>query len=190
MNGNANAQTRHAARRGRRVRYQVAATLDGFIAGPSGEADWIPHDPDIDFAAHVAQFDTLLVGRRTFEAVLAQGYKSGPIMGKATWVFSRTLTPADHPRVTVVRDKAGEAVARLREATGKDIWLFGGGELFRSLASLGLVDTVEVAVVPVMLGEGIRLLPPPASRVGLSLQDHRVYEKSGIVMLQYAVLRS
>jgi hypothetical protein len=63
----------------RRVRYQVAASLDGYVAGPKGEADWIPMDPDIDFSALFGQFDTLLMGRR-------------------------------------------------------DIWLFGGGDLFRSLA--------------------------------------------------------
>ena len=52
-----------------RVRYQVAASLDGFIAGPNGEFDWIVMDPEIDFAALVAEFDTLLMGRHTFELV-------------------------------------------------------------------------------------------------------------------------
>ena len=56
-----------------RVRYQVAASLDGYIAGPNGEADWIPMDPDIDFAALWRQFDTLLMGRRTYEALARQG---------------------------------------------------------------------------------------------------------------------
>jgi dihydrofolate reductase len=65
--------------------------------------------------------------------------------------------------------------------------LFGGGLLFRSLAAAGFVDSVEVAVIPVLLGEGIGLLPPPAGRIGLKLTGHRVYEKTGIVGLDYAV---
>ena len=61
----------------RRVRYQVAASLDGFIATPDGKPDWIPRDPDIDFGALFAQFDTFLLGRRTFEAMAGQGQSSG-----------------------------------------------------------------------------------------------------------------
>lgn len=52
----------------RKIRYAVAMSLDGFIAGPNGEADWIEADPEVDFAAIWAQFDTLLMGRRTYEA--------------------------------------------------------------------------------------------------------------------------
>ncbi|MGH7490360.1 MAG: dihydrofolate reductase family protein, partial [bacterium] len=54
----------------RRIRFSAAVSLDGFIAGPNGEADWIVPDPDMDFAALSAQFETLLVGRRTFEAMV------------------------------------------------------------------------------------------------------------------------
>ena len=57
----------------RRIRYGVAMTLDGFIAGPNGEADWIVMDPDFDFAAMMAQFDTYLMGRRTYEVASAGG---------------------------------------------------------------------------------------------------------------------
>ena len=173
----------------RRVRYQVAVSLDGFIAGPGGDADWIVPDPDIDFAAHFAQFDTLLMGRRTFDELVAQGHGAGRPFGKTTYVFSRTLKPADHPGVTIVSDHPAEAVAALKETPGKDIWLFGGGELFRSLSSLGLVDTVEVAVMPVMLGQGVPLFPPPSARIELELKSQRVYEKSGIVMLEYEIKR-
>jgi dihydrofolate reductase len=71
----------------------------------------------------------------------------------------------------------------------KDIWLFGGGELFRTLLEAGLVDTVEPAVVPVLLGGGIPMLPSPASLAKLLLSNHRLYSKSGVVLLEYAVSR-
>ena len=57
----------------RRLRYQVAVSLDGFIAGPNGEYDWIVMDPSIDFGALFKQFDTLVMGRKTYEPLVAQG---------------------------------------------------------------------------------------------------------------------
>ena len=165
----------------RRLRYQVACSLDGYIAGPRGEADWIVMDPDIDFAALFAEFDTLLMGRRTFEGMQGGGW------GKEVVVASRTLDPHAHAGVTVIAEDLGPRVAALKAAPGKDVWLFGGGELFRSLLALGLVDTVEPAIVPVLLGGGIPFLPPPANRAALELTGQRTYEKSGIVLLRYAV---
>jgi dihydrofolate reductase len=167
----------------RRVRYAVAVSLDGFIAGPKGEADWILMDPEIDFKAIFAQYDTMLVGRKTFEAMGAQGGGGG--WGMKTYVFSRTLRQAEHKGVTIVGEKAMETVAALRKEEGKDIWLFGGGLLFRSLANEGLVDTVEVAVEPVILGGGIPLIEAQFAPLKLRLTGHRVYSKTGTVSLVY-----
>lgn len=172
----------------RRIRYGVAASLDGYIAGPGDEYDWIPTDPDIDFEGLMAEFDTYLMGRRTYE-VMAGMEGGGGRMADDTIVFSRTLRPEDHPGVTIVAEGVDEFLDELRSRPGKDISLFGGGELFRSLLALGQVDTVEVAVLPILLGEGVPLLPSPAARRALTLTDHRVYEKTGTVLLRYAVSR-
>jgi dihydrofolate reductase len=163
-------------------------SLDGYIAGPNGEADWIVHDPDIDFTEIFGRFDTLLVGRKTYEAMLKMGGGGGSMPGVTSFVISRTLQQADHPDVTIVRDAAA-LVRDLKAKPGKDIWLFGGGELFRSLLGAGLVDGVDAGIVPVLLGEGIPLLPPPAGRARLRLRNQRVYKKSGIVGLEYDVVR-
>jgi dihydrofolate reductase len=169
----------------RRVRYAVAASLDGYIAGPKGEADWIIMDPEIDFQEIFSSFDTLLIGRRSFEAMAAAG---DPLMpGMKAFVFSRTLQQRDHPTVTIVAERPKETLARIRAAPGKDIWLFGGGLLFRDLAAAGVVDSVEVAIIPVLLGGGIPLLPSPANRVNLRLTKHKIY-KTGIAVLEYAVV--
>ncbi len=169
----------------RRVCYRVATSLDGYIAGPGGEFDWIVPDPEVDFAELFARFDTLLMGRRTFEVARAAGRETVP--GKKTVVVSRTLRPREHRGVTILEKP--EAVSRLREETGTDIWLFGGGALFASLLDLGLVDSVELAVVPMLLGAGIPFLPERSSRTRLRLTGSRIYGTSGMALLEYAVER-
>ena len=170
----------------RRVRYQVACSLDGYIAGPNGEYDWIVMDPDIDFGAMFSEYDTLLMGRATFELMQANG-ENYP--GMKTVVFSRTLHQKDYPNVTIVADNIKAAVDELRAQPGKDIWLFGGGKLFGALMELDCVDTIEPAVIPVVLGDGIPMYPRSAVRRSLELTDQTVYRKSGIVVLRYAVKR-
>lgn len=170
----------------RQLRYQVAMSLDGFIADPNGGYDWIVPDPAIDFAALYQEFDTAVMGRRTYEVMTAQGGR-GAIEGVDVVVFSRTLPATSYPGVRIVNDEPQEVVAALKAQPGRDIWLFGGGSLFRSLLDARLVDTVEVAVMPVLLGTGVPLLPPGEATTSLVLADQKVLEASGIVMLAYSV---
>ena len=169
----------------RRLRYQVAVSLDGFIAGPDGEFDWIPMDPSIDFAAVFKDFDTAVMGRKTYE-VLSAADGQGALPGLDVIVFSQTLPAATYPGVQIVNDDPGEHVATLKALPGRDIWLYGGGVLFRSLLDAGLVDTVELCVVPVLLGDGIPVLPPgPAHK--LTLADHKTLPATGMVALSYSL---
>src|SRR5205085_5594392 len=101
-------------------------------------------------------------------------------------VVSRTLRQGDCPGVTLVADKVEETLAALRAQPGKDIWLFGGASLFASLLDARLVDTVEVAVMPVLLGGGIPLLAPRAKQAKLKLISCNA-SKRGVVSLEYAV---
>ena len=170
----------------RKIVYSVAMSLDGYLAGPSGEADWIVMDPEIDFAGIMTRFDTVLMGRRTFEAVRAQG-GGKPMPGVTTVVVSRTLRQEDYLGLTIIAEDVGGALSRLRAGSGKDIWLFGGGSLFRSLLDLGLVDMIEVGVIPVLLGGGIPLLPARTRRTTLRLVSRKAYKATGTLGLEYAV---
>ncbi len=167
----------------RRIRYQVASSLDGFIAGPDDDFDWIPPEPSFDFEELYGQFDTLLMGRRTYEIVRGAGED---FRGKHIVVASRTLQPEHHQGIEVVGDGLEQRIRELRSQSGGDIWLYGGGKLFAQLLSWDLVDTVEPAIIPILLGDGVRFLPSPAVRRRLALVRHRAYP-SGMVLLEYEV---
>jgi dihydrofolate reductase len=169
----------------RPVRYNVAASLDGFIADVEGGYDWIPNDETVDFAGLFARVDTVLVGRKTWEVVAGQTERAWKA-GTRVFVFSRTMPAASESGITIVRDDPASLVSSLRHENGDgEIWLFGGGELFATLLAAGQVDMVEVTVVPVLLGGGVPLLPV-AIRSALKLLHSHVYP-SGMVGLHYSV---
>jgi dihydrofolate reductase len=158
-------------------------SLDGYIADPKGGYDWIVMDPEIDFTAMFSRYDAVLMGRKSYDMSKGSGYG---MPGPKAYVFSKTLKQADVPNATVSNDPE-KTVKELKKAKGKDIWLFGGGELFRSLLELRLVDAIEVAVIPVLLGDGLPLLPKSATRVKLKLMAQKLYKKTGTMMLNYDV---
>ena len=171
----------------KRLRYSVAMSLDGFIASSDGGYDWILMDPDVDFAAIAAEFDTLIMGRGTYALSADSGGATFGMGDVKVYVVSTTLDPAEHPKVTIVSDDVEKRVAALKAEEGKDIWLFGGGVLFRSLLEMKLVDAVEVGVIPVLLGDGIPLLPGVEERARLKLRKVHEYPQSGTVSLTYDV---
>jgi dihydrofolate reductase len=166
----------------RQLRYSVAASLDGYIAGPNGEYDWIEIDPEIDFAAMYAGYSALVMGRRSYEVSLT----AGGAEGMETYVYSRTLPEGERDGVTFARDAVSH-VRGLKRAEGKPLWLWGGGDLFRQLAGAGLVDGVDVAIIPVLLGGGVPLLPSPGPRLKLQLRSQRLYKTTGTLFVEYDV---
>ena len=171
----------------RQLVYGVAASLDGFVAGPDGAVDWIFPDSGIDFAAIYSRHDTLLMGRRTYEVARARGdmLKNA---GMRIVVVSTTLGDSHNPEITVVSHGVGDRIRALKAEPGKDIWLMGGGVLFRSLLDARLVDAVDVCVFPVLLGAGTPLLPD-GQRALLTLAGCKALP-SGVVMLSYLISRA
>jgi dihydrofolate reductase len=171
----------------RPIRYNVAASLDGYIADANGAFDWIPDDSAVDFEALFARVDTYLLGRRTYDTVRETA--SAPFNpGARVYVFSRTLAPGSQQGVTIVRDDPVALSRSLRQEEGSgEIWLFGGGDLFATLLAAGQVDRVEVTVVPVLLGGGVPLVAHLPERSKLALIHTQPYP-SGMVALHYRVL--
>ncbi|MGA9586723.1 MAG: dihydrofolate reductase family protein, partial [Terracidiphilus sp.] len=125
-----------------------------------------------------------VMGRHTYEAILHES-RSPREFGMKVFVASTTLDAAQHHDVTIVAADLAETVAGLKHTSGKDIWLFGGGTTFRSLLDAGLVDRVEVSIIPVLLGSGIPLIPA-GRRWALQFRDSRTFP-SGIVSLTYHI---
>lgn len=169
----------------RRVRYGVGMSLNGFIADEQGNTDFLISDPTYDPAPFFASIDSVIMGRVTYESAVRQGMRA--YAGLRNYVVSETLSAADYPEVTMLRDTS--AVADLRRAAGKDIWLCGGGVLLASLLAADLVDTVELGVSPTLLGRpGTPMLGlvPHLAAVPLELTHHQVLP-SGLLVLEYAV---
>jgi dihydrofolate reductase len=130
----------------------------------------------------------LVMGRVSYDVFLATGGAPGPPL--PTVVCSRTLAEGARDGVTVVRDAVAH-VRRLKAADAdKPLWLWGGGVLFRELAEAGLVDGVDVAILPVLLGGGVPLLPSPGPRLPLRLRTQRLYPATGTLSVEYDVVHA
>lgn len=152
------------------VIYYVAVSADGFIAPPDGSVDWLAEfegDGDYGYEEFYAGVDTLLLGRATFEQLMALGV--WPYSRKPAWVFSRRAPRAVPPGVIVVADSPEAIASRLVTAGLQRAWLVGGGELAGSFARAGLISRYILTVMPVMLGAGVPLLGPEGAAGPLSL---------------------
>lgn len=172
----------------RKVSYALASSLDNFIARPDGSVDWLfmKGEHMKDFAVYAKSFDTVLMGRKTYEFALRHGITAYP--GMRNYVFSRTMKESPDQRVTIISEEAGEFVRKLKSEEGKDIWLNSGPGLARTLFEEDLIDQIVVNVHPLLLGSGVPLFPELSQQINLELLDHRVYPL-GLVLLTYRVRR-
>ncbi|SDN12421.1 dihydrofolate reductase family protein [Allokutzneria albata] len=188
----------------RTLSYYIASTVDGFIATPDGAADFFPWEGDHNavmtaeypetLPTHVAaavglppseprHFDTVLMGRGTYEVVLKEGIRS-PYAHLRQYVFSTGLEQ-QHPDVEIV---PGDPVAKVRELKaqeGKGIWLCGGGVLAGALREE--IDELLVKIYPIVAGSGIPLFDGEFRATGFRLTAHRVFD-SGMAFMTYSRL--
>ncbi|KAK2590948.1 hypothetical protein QQS21_011367 [Conoideocrella luteorostrata] len=176
----------------RRIRYNAATSLDGFIASPDGSTEWIVQDTTIDFDALYAQFGVYLMGRKTYEVVTSHGGMN-PLASKSkdsVIVISRHMKQEDYPNITIWRDGFIEKTRAIKAQDGKDIWFMGGGQLAPPLLEAGLIDALEMAVMPVVIGKGIKMIAESDAAkqsYALDLMELEKLDGSGIVILRYAL---
>jgi dihydrofolate reductase len=184
------------------VTYGGAVSLDGFLAGADGSIDWLHFSKDVQqvMTDYWKDVDTILMGRKTYEVLLAQKPSSAKKPAKAkspkrkepamrTYVFSHTLKTIDDPGVELVAADAVEFVRDFKGRPGKHICLMGGGKLAQSLMAADLVDEVGLNIHPVLLGSGIPTFRDPGHRVKLTLTECRQLE-GGCILANYKVLHA
>ncbi len=174
----------------RKVIVNIAASVDGYIARPDGDLEWLTSRPAPEgfygMDAFMKSVDTKLLGRKTYEVSLHMGAKFD--VKSRTIVFSRHPPPAGTPPgVEFVSEAIGPFVSRLREQPGKDIWLMGGGELIASFLDEQVIDEFVVSVVPVFIGDGIPLIARRHRHVTMELDSVDQFE-DGLVQLHYRAL--
>jgi dihydrofolate reductase len=185
----------------RKLVYYVACTLDGFIAREDGSLDWAlfqgEHLADLiqrfpeTFPAHLhaalgvpqsaRRFDTVLMGRKTYEVGLNEGITS-PYESLRQVVFSRSLAQAAAGAVHVHRGPPLEFVRQLKAESGRDIWLCGGAKL--AAAVFTEIDELILKITPVLIGSGIPLFDGVAGTRPTTLVEHKVYA-NGVVLARY-----
>lgn len=189
----------------RELIYYIAISLDGFIAHEDGSFGGFPWDEA--FIAELGRrfpetipthlramlgvegdnqvFDTVLMGRKTYEVGLKEGITS-PYGTLKQYVFSRTLGTSPDEHVTLVADEAVEVVRALKAEAGHAIWLCGGAHLAATLLAEGLIDTLILKLNPVLFGTGIPLFDGSVPLTALDLTDSTAFP-SGHMLLHYRV---
>ncbi|WP_112135248.1 dihydrofolate reductase family protein [Glycomyces dulcitolivorans] len=186
----------------RKLTYYIGATIDGYIAGPGGEYDQLPVEPDVSAFINELRpetiptflreplgladspnllYDTVLMGRGTYLPGLESGNPS-PYSHLKQYVFSSTLDPALAPDVTFVASDALKVVRELKEQEGQGIWLCGGGKLAAALVSE--IDEIVLKRYPVVLGGGLPLFDGPYAPLRFDLAENRTFE-SGMAVQTY-----
>ncbi|MEV4989788.1 MULTISPECIES: dihydrofolate reductase family protein [Micrococcaceae] len=174
-----------------RIQYFVAASLDGFIATPTDDLGWLLQfdgfeggaDSYNDFMAAVG---CIVMGGETYAWLMEHETGAWPYSGTACYVFTHHEHRApDGADITFVRGDVREFIADFRQAAGDlNIWVVGGGNLAAQFADAGLLDEIILSVIPVVLGEGKRLLPMKGPTPPLELAASRTLGR-GIVELRY-----
>ena len=176
----------------RKLIYHVATTLDNFICQEdrsiTGFLEAGDHIPD--YLDSLKNYDTVLMGRTTYEFGYKFGLKPGmvPYPHMKNFVFSRSIkidNPLDE-RLTIVRQDSVSFIKDLKNAEGTPIYLCGGGIFASGLLENNLIDELIIKLNPVLLGKGVRLFEGSSRPVELTLADSRTYN-SGVVLLKYVI---
>lgn len=168
-------------------RLYLAVSADGFIAPPDGGVDWLkPYPPaEFGFDSFLTEIDTIVMGRTTYDQNLSFG--SWPFKGKRTIVLTSRPLDTPPPDVRHWHGELTKLAAELKSSASGDVWLFGGAKSVRPFLDGGLVDRIELYVIPILLGNGIPLFERSDRRVALRLEEAHSLSK-GVLQVVYSPL--
>jgi dihydrofolate reductase len=172
----------------RKVVLAVGISLDGYIARPNGDVDFLFMPKDYSMAPFFRTVDTAIMGRKTMDAGLKMG---GSFTGSSmkNYVFSRSKPSFEHAGLVLINQSPASFIRQLRKQPGKDIWHMGGGELAREFLKDDLIDELHLGVVPTLLGEGIPAFPRGFPQREFALVENKTYSK-GLIVLKYKRVRA
>jgi dihydrofolate reductase len=168
----------------------IAASLDQRIAEPDGGIEWLSEYPiteemNYGYKEFMTSIDTIVMGGRSWRE-LSNMDAMGAYADKAVYVISRHDW-GEKGNVKFITENVIENIAALRNEPGKNIWLFGGGELVSMLLATDLVDEMHIAYIPVILGKGIPLFPEQPKESQWKLRGSIAYD-SGVLKVKYCKL--
>ncbi|PZD93777.1 dihydrofolate reductase [Paenibacillus sambharensis] len=165
----------------------IAMSLDGYIARPDGSVDWLfdveGDGGDNGYGRFYSSVGTVVMGRLTYEAVLGLE-EVFPYADKPCYVLTRTNTPRlANPHAQYTDRPLKELLSELQSKSDGDVWVVGGGQVVKACLKENLLDEMQIAVIPKVLGSGIPLFPEgsPASTYRLTNTE----PIGQIVMLTY-----
>jgi len=167
----------------RKLILYIASSLDGYIAGPENQLDFLFHDQDFGYENFLSSIDTTLMGYKTYKEVLGFG-EPFPYPDKTNYVFSRQFRAVDKNPVHFIQDNPADFVKMLKADAGGKIWAIGGGQLNGLLLAAGLIDELEIYIHPVVLGQGISLFESqyfPTAFTLIQCESH----PSGVIIAKY-----
>jgi dihydrofolate reductase len=170
----------------RKVVLSIAISLDGYIAKPNGNVEWLksvpnPEKTDHGFGDFYKTIDTTIMGNNTYKEILGFGIPF-PFPDKKNYVITRSPQP-DTEFISFVSDII-PIVKKLKEDNGKNIWLIGGGQINTILLNRNLIDELLIRIVPIVIGEGIPLFTQKAKQTIFELLKTETFS-SGIVQMTY-----
>ncbi|MBL7784266.1 MAG: dihydrofolate reductase [Saprospiraceae bacterium] len=167
----------------------IATSLDGYIARPDGNLDWLtsvpnPETGDYGYAALLERIGAIIMGRKTYDELLGFGIE-WPYEGFDTIIVSTDKSLAiKSPDTRVLTDNLTEVVTALKKQSPKDIWLVGGGQLINVFIQHGLLDQMIISIVPKIIGDGIPLFPKNTLQTEWKLVGIQAFN-TGLVNVTY-----
>ncbi len=164
----------------------IAVSLDGFVAGANDDISWLFRYNDVDygFDAFFTGIGAIIQGRRTYEVEIKNGWEtSAPV---PTFVLSHHLPERKPQRGNVVftDEDISQVLKKAKQRTSKDVWIEGGANVAQQFLDRDLIDEIVLSIVPVILGDGIRLFGKTHKSIEFALREVRKFDK-GLVQLTY-----